>query len=190
MSDTKYGQDVDYAIDLLTYEDKDNLINFKCGKAPLDKYITHDIFSDGVLNCDEGLHYKVYDNATGEIIGFVSLATSGVFFKVDAYTHVLPALKIDVFAIRTDYQKMHFDELSATSEDHYYFSDAIMAQFIKLCIKQSETFARIKYIVLYADVDAHRFYIRNKYNDFNQFMLPENNSEISQNIPMYYDLDS
>lgn len=190
MSDIRYGQDIDYSIDLLQFADRENIKDFKCGKAPLDKYITTDIFSDGVLNCDDGLHYKVIDNSTGKIFGFVSLATSGVFFHEGNYDHVLPAMKIDVFAIDEAYQKMHYDEDSEQSNSHFYLSDSIMANFIRLCLSLNETVARIRYIILYADVDAHRFYIRNGYNDFNPFMLPEHNAEIIENIPMYYDLDS
>ena len=186
----KYGEQIDYAIDLLTYEDKEKLKNFKCGKAPLDRYITQDIFTNGVLHCEDGLHYKVFDKDTDEIIGFVSLAASGLFYEVDNYSHMLPAVKIDVFAIDKKYQKLHIDEDSEKSDDHFYFSDAVMNDFIGKIIRLSEEQLLVQYIILYADVDAHRFYIRNGYNDFNQFMRPEKNMEIEQNIPMFYRLDS
>ncbi len=186
----QYGEQIDYAIDLLTYEDKDKIINFECGKAPLDKYITQDIFSDGVLHCEDGLHYKVFDKDSGEIIGFVSLAASGLFYEVDNYSHMLPAVKIDVFAIDKKYQKLHIDEESEKSDDHFYFSDAIMNDFIGKIIRLSEEQLLVQFIILYADVDAHRFYIRNGYNDFNKFMRPEKNMEIEKNIPMFYRIDA
>ena len=125
---------------------------------------------------------------TGEIIGIFSLAASGIIGEIDNYTHVFPALKIDIFAIDIKYQKIHMDELSKCSEDrddHFYLSDSIMCEVIKFCREISENKATAKYIVLYADSKARRFYERNLFTDFSEFMKKESNMEINKNDPMY-----
>ena len=53
------------------------------------------------------------------------------------------------------------------------------------CRKISDTKALAQYIVLYADVKAYRYYERNGFLDFNEFMVKENNQEINKNIPMF-----
>lgn len=44
------------------------------------------------------------------------------------------------------------------------------------------------YIVLYADKDAYRYYERNGFLDYSEYMIKENNQEINKNIPMYMEL--
>lgn len=46
----------------------------------------------------------------------------------------------------------------------------------------------IKYIILYADVKALRFYERNLFMNFSKYMEKENNMEINKNYPMYLEL--
>ena len=108
--------------------------------------------------------------------------------KMDNYTHVLPAIKIDIFATDINYQKMHIDSASKESvnpDEHFYLSDSIMCDVIRHCRDISENKATAKYIVLYADKKARRFYERNMFSDFSKFMEKENNMEINKNDPMY-----
>ena len=94
----------------------------------------------------------------------------------------------NIFAIDIKYQKIHMDELSKCSEDrddHFYLSDSIMCEGIKFCREISENKATAKYIVLYADSKARRFYERNLFTDFSEFMKKESNMEINKNDPMY-----
>ena len=46
----------------------------------------------------------------------------------------------------------------------------------------------IKYVILYADVKALRFYERNFFMNFSKYMEKENNMEINKNYPMYLEL--
>lgn len=122
----KYGEEVSYNYDLIKPEDYTALQAFSCGNEQLDNFIHKELISDGEVCTDDGLPFKVVDLSTNRIIGIVSLAASGIIYKVDNYIHVLPAIKIDVFAIDVKYQKMHYDYVSEQSEnpdDHFYFSD-------------------------------------------------------------------
>ena len=42
---------------------------------------------------------------------------------------------------------------------------------------------------MFADKVARRFYERNMFSDFVEFMEKENNNEIAKNDPMYMELD-
>lgn len=112
------------------------------------------MIKDGEVDIEDALPFKVIDLSTGEIIGIVSLAASGIIYKVGNYTHVLPAIKIDIFAIDVKFQKMPYDAVSNLSEnpdDNYYFSDDVMGTFIRHCRDIVSEKAMAHYIVLYAD---------------------------------------
>lgn len=184
----KYGEEIAYEYHLIRPGDFNALQAFSCGNEKLDNFIHEELIVNGEVNIEDGLPFKVENKATREIIGVVSLATSGIIFQVDNYTHVLPAVKIDVFAIDEKYQKLHYNEESETAtnrDDHYYFSDDVMGTFIRHCQNIAEKKAVAHYIVLYADKKARRFYERNLFEDFSQFMVKEQNMEIEANDPMY-----
>ena len=184
-----YGEEIKYSIDLLEYSDKESIQLFSCGNDKIDHYIKNEIFNGSTLNIDDGLHFKICKKNTTEIIGFYSLAISGIIHKVDNYMHVLPAVKIDVFAIDKKYQKLHFNEESELSEkDHYYFSDQILCEVIRKCRDISESQLLINFIILYAAKDAVKFYTRIFFSPFKNFMEPETNSEVNSLEPMYMPL--
>lgn len=186
-----YGEEVEYKIDIIKPEDLEILQAFSCDNEQLDRYIHKEMISDGEVDTSDGLPFKFTDEKTGKIISVFSLAASGIIHKVDNYTHVLPAIKIDILAVDVNYQKMHFDQESEKAEDrddHYYLSDQIMCEIIKKCRYISENYASAKYIILYADQKARRYYERNYFYDFGEYMEKEHNMEIMKNDPMYMEL--
>ena len=187
----KYGEEISYDFNLLEVGDYDNLQLFTCGNERLDNHIRHDVIKNSIVLNEDGLYFKFTDLDTNKIIGIVSLASSGIIYKVSNYTHVLPAIKIDVLAVDEQYQKMHYNvesELAKDHNDHYYFSDDIIGNVISHCREISEKQALADYIVLYADKKAYRYYERNGFLDYSEYMVKENNQEISKNIPMYMEL--
>ena len=60
---------------------------------------------------------------------------------------------------------------------------------IRRCRNIAEKEAIARFIVFYADKKARRFYERNLFSDFSEFMKKENNMEIAKNDPMYMRLD-
>ncbi len=187
-----YGEEVEYKYDLIKPEDRVKLQAFSCGNQKLDAYIQEGLIMKGKVDTDVGLPFKVWDVNTGEILAVFSLAASGIVWRVDNYTHIVPAIKIDILAVDIRYQKMHMDAFSKGSdnpEDHYYLSDSIMCEIIKHCRDIAENRATARYIILYADKKAKRFYERNMFSDFIEFMEKENNMEIVENDPMYMELD-
>lgn len=187
-----YGEEISYDYQLIMPGDFSDLQAFSCGNKKLDYFIHNELISNGKVNDEESLPFKVIDTSTGKIIGVVSLAASGIIFQVDNYIQVLPSIKIDVFAIDKEYQKLHYNQESKGSDDpdeHFYFSDDVMGTFISHCRNIAEKQAVAHYIVLYADKDAKRFYERNMFEDFSKFMVKEKNMEIEANDPMYMKID-
>ncbi len=187
----KYGEEISYDFELLRAEDYHNLQSFECGNKKLDSHIRNDIIKENKIIDKDGLYFKFTDTKINKIIGIVSLASSGIICKVSNYTHVLPAIKIDVLAVDKQYQKLHYDFASENDpipDNHYYFSDDVIGTVINHCRDISEKWALADYIVLYADKKAYRFYERNGFGDYSEFMVKENNQEINENIPMYLKL--
>ena len=173
----KYGEEISYSFELVGVGDYDSLQLFECTNERLDRHIREDIIQNNVVMNEDGLYFKFVDTYRDKIISIVSLASSGIIYKVDNYTHVLPAIKIDVLAVDKEYQKLH-----------YYFSDEIIGVVISHCRKISEEYALADYVILYADKKAYRYYERNGFLDYSEFMIRENNQEVSKNIPMYLEL--
>lgn len=191
MSKYTYGEEVEYSLDLLQIKDKNKVKQFTCGNSKLDAFIQNDIIpGDEVIN-EDGLIFKAEDNQNGKIIAIISIAASGIVFTQTNYMKLLPSVKIDIFAVDVDYQKMHYNEESANDKEpdnHFYLSDSILAKVIQHCKEISEKMALVEYILLYADRKAYRFYERNGFQNFEAYMEKENNMEINQNIPMYMKL--
>ena len=187
----KYGEEISYDFELLMAEDYESLQFFECKNERLDNHIRHCVIQNDCIVDEDGLYFKFVDKNSGKIIGLVSLASSGIIYKVGQYTHVLPAIKIDVLAVDKNYQKLHYDfssENDTNPDNHYYFSDEIIGMIISHCREMSEKYALVDYIVLYADKNAYRYYERNGFSDYTEFMVKENNQEIHKNIPMYLKL--
>lgn len=187
----KYGEEISYEYDLLRVEDCESLQPFTCGNKQLDNHIHNDVIVDNEIVDEDGLYFVFKDKETKQIIAVAALATSGITYQIDSYMHVFPAIKIDVLAVDVKYQKLHYDAESEKAEnknEHYYFSDDILGTLIAHCRQISEEKALVKYIILYADKKAYRYYERNHFSDFKEFMVKEHNMEINENIPMYMQL--
>lgn len=183
----EYGEDIEYSIGVLEYSDKSDIQEFDCGNEIINSYIRAEIFGETELLLTDGLHFKVCISGTNKIIGFFSLASSGIVHKMDNYLHMIPAIKIDVFAIDKNYQKIHFNKESKQSinnGEHYYFSDQILMEVVRHCREIDTKFALVDYIVLYAAKNAVHFYERNFFGSLEPYMLNEQNMEINSNIPM------
>ena len=186
-----YGEDIAYECDLIKPEDAEALRVFSCGNKNLDYFFHKELIAKGKVNVEDGLPYKFYNTETGEIYAVVSLAASGIIHHIDGYTKILPAIKVDVLAVDTKYQKLHLNvesEASTDADEHFYFADKIMCDVVKKCRAVAEKEVTARYILLYADEKALRYYQRNYFSDFTEYMEREHNMEIEANTPMYLEL--
>lgn len=184
-----YGEEISYSFDLLMADDYDNLQLFECGNEQLDKHIKSGVIKDGAIIDEDGLYFKFTDKTTNKIIAITSIATSGIIHEVGTFTRILPAIKIDVLAVDKPYQKMHYNAELEQEDEHYYFSDEILGHIIYHCKEMIDNYALANYIVVYADKAAYRYYERNGFLNFSEFMRVEHNMEILKNMPMYLDLN-
>lgn len=108
MPEYKYGEEVEYEFVLLKDCDGHKLKKFDCGNVKLNSFIQNDIIQENAVVNEDGLMFKAEDKKTSDIIAIVSLVASGVIFNQTNYLKLLPAIKIDVFAVDVKYQKMHY----------------------------------------------------------------------------------
>ena len=163
-----YGEDIAYECDLLKPEDANALRVFSCGNKNLDYFFHNEILNNNSVYVEDGLPYKFYNKETGEIYAIASLAASCIIIHMDGYVKILPAIKIDVFAVDVKYQKLHLNEESRASDEpseHFYFADKIMCDVVLKCRSINDNEITARYILLYADKKALRFYQRNSFGD-------------------------
>lgn len=187
----KYGEEIDYSISLLNVTDSIKLKEFDCDNFKLNYYIHNEIIVNGQVKNEDGLIFKFVDDKKDKIIAVVSLAASAIIHTETNYMELLPSAKIDVFAIDKSYQKLHYDNESETAidrENHYYFSDCILAEVIRHCVEISEKSILVNFILLYANREKIRFYERNGFLEFEEYMEKENKAEINADLPMYMKL--
>ncbi len=186
-----YGKEISYDYALLKVEDFDSLQPFACKNEVLDEHIHTKLIEDNQVNNEDGLYFRYFDTQNQNTIAIVSLAASGILFRMSNFTQTLPAIKIDILAADKNYQKIHYDEDSekaTDSSEHYYFMDDIMGTIINHIRRISEEFALVEYIILYAAKDAYHFYERNGFSDYTEYMEAECNQKIRDNIPMFFKL--
>lgn len=63
-----------------------------------------------------------------------------------------------------------------------------MAKVIRHCVEISEKSILVNFILLYANREKIRFYERNGFLEFEEYMEKENKAETNANLPMYMKL--
>lgn len=184
----KFGEEISYSWRRIKIEDKKELSEFRCENKNLDKLINKDIVDNTMSLANDASYYIFKNNDNGQIIAIVGLTMSGILHEQQRYRNLLPAIKIDILAVDHKYQKLHYDVESLEANDHYYLSDDILGQIIKYCREISEKYILAEYILLYADKNAIRYYERNGFSTFEEFMSEEYNMYINENVPMYMDI--
>lgn len=174
-----YGEEIEFELTVLSPNSDKLLGDFDCGTEVFNNYIRNDSYRDN--SC---VTYIVTDKAAHKTIGFASLACSGICFQVDNYRKTLPAIEIKYFAIVSEYQKLRQNR----ETEHLYFSDRILCELIKRCYDISTQIIGAEYIVLYSVPSAVWFYRRNKFNEYNQYMNPDNTLFLEGCTPMFMNL--
>lgn len=191
MSNRIYGENINYCFRRLKSSDKEKLNRFSCGNKQLDNFIQNKLIIDTVITDEDGVAFVAENIDNNDFIAVVTLAASGVIFQQTNFLKILSAIKIDVLAVASKYQKIPYNIKTQAAQDpdeHMYLSDCILMEVLQHCNHISENYALVDYVILYADHSAYRFYQRNGFVKFASFMTQENNMEINQNIPMYIQL--
>ena len=154
---------------------------FSCGNTEIDTYFRTEAAKDTQKVC-----YAYRCSKDNDAVGFATLCCSGI--NLDSYDLVklIPAMKIDYFAVSEKYQDMLFP--GADKEDHFYISDAFLSELIHEAMNISESYIGAGFVVLYSVPDAIHFYKRNRFEEFREYMKPENERYLEGCTPMYMTL--
>ncbi len=175
----QFGEEINYSIELLSPDNMKLLGDFSCGNESIDHYLHKRALEDTKNVC-----YLCRICDTNKIIGFASLACSGIYYKVDQYLETIPAIQISYFAVDAQIQKLPYDKMDL----HYYFSDVFLCGILEKCREISDKYAGAEYIVLYAVPDAKHFYQRNLFQDYTEFMQRDHTRYLEGCIPMFMEL--
>ena len=162
---------------------QDTFSRFECGNASINKYLSENALSD-----DETVTYIYLDTDNGSVIGFASLACSGITVSMEGYRKTFPAVEIKYFALATEYQKMRLMDNEGFIDEHYYISDEIFANVVKKISDIAATIVGANKIVLYAVPSALGFYERNGFSSFLEYMEPDHTAYLDGCIPLYLDI--
>lgn len=175
------GEDIQF--DILPYtKDYENAVRlFDCGNEVLNNYLF-----EKAANDFNAVTYLVVNRDNGEVIGFISLACSGIQYIADdeCLRVTLPAIEIKYFAILNTLHKLVYDDM----DEHFYFSDMVLCEVLKKCRYISDEIVGAKYIILYSVEDAVHFYERNLFKTYTEFMSQDKIRYLNGCIPMYMEL--
>ena len=155
---------------------------FTSGSPEIDKYFREDAASDSRNVC-----YAYRNQENGDVIGLAALCCSGINLDDEKLVALIPAIKIDYFAVSEKYQDIEISG-SDNPEDHYFVSDAFLSILISEIREITESYLGATHIVLYSVPDAVHFYKRNLFCDFEEFMKPEQYRYLDGCRPMYMPL--
>lgn len=175
----QFGREINYSIERLSPDNIKLLGDFSCENESIDDYLHKKALTD-----TENVCYLCRDLNMNKIIGFASLACSGIYHRVDNFIQTIPAIQISYFAIDQQIHKLLYDE----EDMHFYFSDMFFCNILEKCNEISEIYVGAAFVVLYAVPDAKHFYERNRFQDYTEYMQRDHTRYLDGCTPMFIEL--
>lgn len=175
----KFGREIDYTVERLSPDNAELLGDFDCGNEAINEYIHEKSIHDTTA-----IGYLCIDNNERKVLGFATISCSGIQSCVGEMRVTLPAIQIVYFALANSLHKMVYDE----QDEHYYFSDTFLCDILFMCREITDKYFGARYIALYSVPDAEHFYRRNSFENYLEYMTPDNNRYIDGCIPMFMEL--
>ena len=97
---------------------------------------------------------------------------------------LIPAVEVKNFALNEKYQNMPYEDDASKG----VLADYVLADLIISIIDFTDYICGASRIILHSTPGAHEFYIRNKFKDFEEFMIPEKKMYLEDCIPMFLNL--
>lgn len=179
-----YGEELHYRRKLLNKGNSFLLSDFDCGNDEINDFLKNKALYDS----SKQTYLYISDN---KLLGFVSLACSGIKHSYEKTSYMLSAIEIKYFAIDIKYHAMLFDENSEESNPeskNYTLSDHIFANILEYCSKIANKVIGAKYIILYSVPQALHFYILNGFSQFDEYMKKNHIKYLDGCIPMYMEI--
>lgn len=176
----KYGKDIEKQTLLLTEKYKDFVQSFNCGNEVMDNYL-----KDKAIDDPQATTFITIDVEDQTIIGYYTLSCSGLVLThgYDKIT-VYPAVEIKMFAIDEKYQHLPYSD----DEDYGNLSSMLFSDVIGHIYQFTDEQCGADKILLHSVPDAHNFYLRSGFSDYEEFMKPSTSLFTDGCIPMYMDL--
>jgi hypothetical protein len=178
LQEHRLGREIPYRRRKIEDKREAKSANFDCGNNLINNYIRLHFEED-----TSSVSYIFENTEDGTMLGFVSVACSGIHKAAEKDRVTLPAIEIKYFALATKYQKLRFDE----TDEHYYLSDKILSEVINFCVEVKK-YIGASAIVLYSVPDKVGFYARNGFTPFDEYMVPDTYYKIEGCIPMFMPL--
>ena len=175
-----YGKDIKTETMLLSEEHSNLIKNFNCGNEVMNDYLIEKANHD-----PQATTFITVDTNNNSVISYYTLSCSGLVLThgYDKIT-VYPAVEIKMFAIDENYQHLPYSEDPDDGNlSNMLFSDVIGHIY---CFTDEQCGA--DKILLHSVPDAHNFYLRNGFSDYEEFMKPSTSLFTDGCIPMYMDL--
>ena len=168
----------DFYMEAVSEDSASIFSDFSCGNDEIDRYFREQAKGDRQKVC-----YAYRCRHDKNVVGLATLCCSGI--NIDSYNLVqlMPAMKIDYFAVSEKYQDMPFPD--SNPDDHFFVSDAFLSELINEAHNISTNCIGASCIILYSVPDAVHFYERNEFEQFRNYMKPENSRYLEGCEPMY-----
>lgn len=177
----EYGDEVQYEMKKLSPDDEESLGDFNCGNNEIDDYLKNRRKREEAFGA---VTYIYKERRTEKVIAFASISCSGIRYEYQNVIQTIPAIEVRYFAVLNELHKMVFDK----TDKHFYLSDKLFCDLIGKCREISVNHIGADYMILYAVPDAVRFYKRNAFKDYIEYMASDKNRYLEGCTPMYADL--
>lgn len=168
----------DLYMEVVSSESASIFSSFTCGNEEIDRYFRDEAPFDESRVC-----YAYRNKKDRDVVGIAAICCSGINLGNEKAIQLEPAIKIDYFALSERYHHVLFPETER--EERFYISDAFLCELIREIRRISLEYVGARYIVLYSVTDARNLYERNLFENFEQYMKPEQSLYLEGCHPMY-----
>lgn len=156
--------------------------DFDCGNEYINAFVR-----DTNSESTDRVSYIYVDNRIKKAACVYSLACSSIILQSAANITLIPAVEIKIFALDRNFQHKSYGvyERSKDDEDLTY-GDVFLSNAISSIVDFTTNICGSEYIVLYSVPEAEHFYKRNYFENFDNFMSPDQTIVNEDCIPMFY----
>ena len=176
--DVQAANPTDFCMEVVSEDTASIFSGFVCGNEEIDQY-----FREQAQKDVQNVIYLYRNKINGDVIGAAAICCSGINVGGKALMQLIPAIKIDYFAIMESYHGLRFP--GTEEEERFHYSDAFLCELVHEIHKIAERFVGARFIVLYSVPEAVRFYKRNLFSEFMDYMGAEQHGYIEGCEPMY-----
>lgn len=174
-----YGENVKLSTGKrLSENDIEFVQSFDCGNEIINNYLKEHAYNDSKSTTS-----LIYDLSNNHVVSYYSLNCSGFVINSNSHIIIYPAVEIKMFAVDENYKHILF-----SSEDNFTLSDYIFSNVISKIYDFTEEYCGADKVILYSVPRAEKFYRKNGFKRFQDFMLQSESKFIDGCIPMYMNL--